>query len=636
MFDGPVDAMWIESMNSVMDDNKILTLINGDRIPLTSSMSLLFEVEDLRVASPATVSRAGMIFLDQSEMGFKPFLESWLERLFGTQPEVQKLHQNLLGKYVSKILEYKASSCVEPVPISDFNAILSFTQLYEALHTKENGLDASADIQAYGQMAERWFLFALTWSITAAVDETGRKKLDIYLRDLEAQFPPSRTIYDYFCDPQKKDFEQWESGLTTWRPRKGDSFFKMIVPTSDSLRNSFIFRTIVSSKHNLLVVGNTGVGKTVQVMGLMTNLPAKNSKLVINFSATTKSSALQDIVESVMEKRSKDKLGPLGGKELLIFVDDFNMPQKTSAESPFQPPLELLRLWMDYGGWYDRSKCAWKYILDSQLVAAMAPPSGGRAVICNRTQARFHLVNITTPEDSQLTRIFESIMMPKLQEFDNEIKPMSRSLARATIGLYRNVTERFLPTPDKSHYLFNLRDVAKVIQGTLQAERQYFDTSKSMIRLWTHECMRVFADRFLKDSADDIGKFIEAMSQVMRDHFEGAEWAEVMEDIDDERYGPIFCSFMSETTEILPYEEVADYSQLKQCCEDKLEDYNLEPKLINMNLVLFKDAIRHICRIHRVEGDASTAQRRHYMAKIYSRRRLSLPRSWCRRYPNDA
>ena len=65
-----------------MDDNKILTLINGDRIPLTSSMSLLFEVEDLRVASPATVSRAGMIFLDQSEMGFKPFLESWLERFW--------------------------------------------------------------------------------------------------------------------------------------------------------------------------------------------------------------------------------------------------------------------------------------------------------------------------------------------------------------------------------------------------------------------------------------------------------------------------------------------------------------------------------------------------------------------------
>ena len=105
VIDGPVDAMWIESMNSVMDDNKILTLINGDRIPLTSSMSLLFEVEDLRVASPATVSRAGMIFLDQSEMGFKPFLESWRETLFWAPPQVQKLHQKIICKNVYKNIE---------------------------------------------------------------------------------------------------------------------------------------------------------------------------------------------------------------------------------------------------------------------------------------------------------------------------------------------------------------------------------------------------------------------------------------------------------------------------------------------------------------------------------------------------
>ena len=79
VFDGPVDTLWIESMNSVMDDNKILTLINGERISMPEQVSLLFEVEDLAVASPATVSRCGMVFNDYADMGCQPYINSWLQ-----------------------------------------------------------------------------------------------------------------------------------------------------------------------------------------------------------------------------------------------------------------------------------------------------------------------------------------------------------------------------------------------------------------------------------------------------------------------------------------------------------------------------------------------------------------------------
>jgi dynein heavy chain len=79
VLDGPVDTLWIESMNSVLDDNKLLTLNNGDRIALTKNVRLLFEVQDLSVASPATVSRAGMIYMDVDELGYQPHLDMWIK-----------------------------------------------------------------------------------------------------------------------------------------------------------------------------------------------------------------------------------------------------------------------------------------------------------------------------------------------------------------------------------------------------------------------------------------------------------------------------------------------------------------------------------------------------------------------------
>jgi dynein heavy chain len=75
---GDVDAVWVENMNSVMDDNRVLTLPNGERIRLQKNVCLLFEVGDLQYASPATVSRCGMVYLDPKNLGYKPFYQKWI------------------------------------------------------------------------------------------------------------------------------------------------------------------------------------------------------------------------------------------------------------------------------------------------------------------------------------------------------------------------------------------------------------------------------------------------------------------------------------------------------------------------------------------------------------------------------
>lgn len=86
---------------------------------------------------------------------------------------------------------------------------------------------------------------------------------------------------------------------------------------------------------------------------------------------------------------------PVGGAKMLTFMDDFNMPAKDEFGS--QPPLELIRQWIDYGFWYDRAKQVTKRIMKMFLLASMGPPGGGRMQISPRLQARFNQINVTFP-----------------------------------------------------------------------------------------------------------------------------------------------------------------------------------------------------------------------------------------------
>ncbi|KAG6541325.1 hypothetical protein Mapa_017267 [Marchantia paleacea] len=215
--------------------------------------------------------------------------------------------------------------------------------------------------------------------------------------------------------------------------------------------------------------------------------------MVMNFSAQTSSNSLQETIEGRLEKRTRGVFAPPGGKKLVCFLDDLNMPKKSVFG--FMPALELLKLWIDNGFWYDRMKQEVKQIKNCQLLCAMAPPGGGRSKISLRVQACFSLLNVTTPNDKQMRRIFGTILLAKLADFEAEVKQMGDNLIMVCINVFTTIFSELLPTPSKGHYIFNMRDLAKVIQGLLNGNKDVFHTKISMLQLFCHECLRVYGDR---------------------------------------------------------------------------------------------------------------------------------------------
>uniref|UniRef100_A0A4W6ECP9 Dynein axonemal heavy chain 2 n=1 Tax=Lates calcarifer TaxID=8187 RepID=A0A4W6ECP9_LATCA len=580
VFDGPVDTLWIESMNSVMDDNKVLTLINGERISMPEQVSLLFEVENLAMASPATVSRCGMVYNDYTDLGWKPFVQSWLDKRH--KAEVDHL-KHLFEKYMESTMDFKKNNCKELIPITELNGVTSLCRLYDSLATSSNGVNIS-DTENLGRMVELWFIFSLIWSVCASVDEDGRKKMDNFLREMEGTFPIKDTVYEYFVDIKNKTWASFEDKLPKgWRYNASAPFYKIMVPTVDTVRYNFLVKALVLGQYPVLLSGPVGTGKTSVAQSVLQGLDNKWTALTINMSSQTTSNNIQAIVESRIEKRTKGVFVPAGGKRLLCFLDDLNMPAHDLFGS--QPPLELLRLWIDYGFWYDRQKQTLKFVKDMFLLASMGPPGGGRTHISGRLQSRFNLINMTFPHESQIKRIYSTMINQKLQGFKEELKPIGEILTQATLELYYTVTARFLPTPAKIHYLFNLRDISKLCNCFLLAY-----TLDNICCLCAVVDFRVFSDR-LVDHND-----MEAFTALMGEKL-GSLFDLTFHSICPNKQPPIFGDFLSESH---VYEDLVDMKGLKKFMETQLEDYNLTPGVVPMSLVLFRDAIEHITRVVRV------------------------------------
>ncbi|KAF2764978.1 hypothetical protein EJ03DRAFT_331373 [Teratosphaeria nubilosa] len=617
VFDGDVDPEWVENLNSVLDDNKLLTLPNGERLGLPSNVRIMFEVETLRYATLATVSRCGMVWFSDDTVELDVVLSRYLAQLrMATFEDLEEdtalpasaearsatltlmaevLKQRLrTNDFVKKALE----RCEGSHHIMEFTSIRALGTLFSLLRKAcRNVLEYNiqhSDFPLNDEQVEAYLskkvLVATVWAMTGDCPLAERKTFGDFLAGLGTLDMPllndQTSLIDYDVMLPDAAWAPWQNQVPTIEVNTHSvTQTDMVIPTVDTIRHEDVLYSYLAEHKPLLLCGPPGSGKTMTLFSALRKLP--NMETVgLNFSSATTPDLLVKTLEQYCDYRktlSGVTMAPRQiGRWLVVFCDEINLPAPDKYGT--QRVISFLRQLVEHGGFWRTSSKTWVSLERIQFVGACNPPTdAGRTPLGLRFLRHAPLVMVDYPGELSLTQIYGTFNNAILKIIPT-LRGYSDALTRAMIEVYLKSQRRF--TPDiQPHYVYSPRELTRWVRAVYEAIKPLETlTLEGLVRIWAHEALRLFSDRLITD--DERHWTEETVNQVALEHFPNI-------DEDTALQRPIlFSNWLSKNYVPVARDQLRDFvkARLRTFCEEELD----------VPLILFNDVLEHVLRIDRV------------------------------------
>jgi dynein heavy chain 1 len=590
-------------------------LPNGERLSLPPNVRIMFEVEHLRFATLATVSRCGMIWFSgdvvSPDMLYRHYLDGLRtnpldadeDETFGggsgggTDLTTQRSIADLLEPFfapdglVNAALAFAGS--IEH--IMDFTTVRALNTLFSLLNkTVRNVLDYDAqhaDFPLGVDRVERYvtkrMLVCLVWAFAGDALLELRTALGDHLRAKTAvDLPAGGTVIDYDVAVASGDWAAWQAKVPTIDiDTHAVTASDVVIPTVDTVRHEDVLYSWLAEHKPLMLCGPPGSGKTMTLFSALRKLP-QLEVVGLNFSSATTPELILKTFEQYCEYRKTPAgttLAPVAiGRWLVLFCDEINLPALDKYGT--QRVISFIRQLVERGGFWRTSDMAWVSLERIQFVGACNPPTDpGRVPLSHRFLRHAPLVMVDYPGEISLGQIYGTFNRALLKVVPN-LRAFSEPLTAAMVAVYRACQQHF--TADtQAHYIYSPRELTRWTRGIYEALRPLETLSvEGLVRVWAHEALRLFSDRLV---AETERAWTDALvDATAREHFPTVDHAEALA-------RPILFSQWT-TKHYLPVEREA----LREYTKARLRNFHEEE--LDVQLVLFNDVLDHVLRIDRV------------------------------------
>jgi dynein heavy chain 1 len=621
VFDGDVDPVWVENLNSVLDDNKLLTLPNGERLALLPNIRIVFEVQDLKYATPATVSRCGMVWFSDNTVPLQDVVSRYLAGLRDeplnialggegmdsekAQMVVQRkcadtLEAQIIGD--GSILQSGLEEAMTKFTIMDFVPLQSMNSYFALVNVAiQKILDWNGAHEAFpmadehmAKYVKRMSLKAVAWSCGGAMGLDDRLQFGRDLIGMTTEEVPDSlgfggsnvSLIELDVNIDDGEWVAWRSMLPEQQIKKeqvGRS--DVVITTEDTIRHVDTLTAYLVQRMPLILCGPPGSGKSMTMMSTLRAHPNLEC-VALNFSSSTD----PELIMKVLDQYCVTESAPGGkgqickpkqpGKWVVLFCDECNLP--AADEYGTQMVIAFIRQLVEKGGYYRVTDGVFVKLERVQFLGACNPPTDpGREPLTHRFLRFAPLLLVDYPAVPSLKLIYGVFNQALLAQ--TACASMAESITNAMVETYDASRLRF--TPDaQPHYIYSPRELTRWVRALREGIEGQELGEVEMMRLVFHEGLRLFRDRLTTPEEQEWTD--EKMDGCFKANFPSL-------DCDTGLTRPIlYCDWLHKSYVETGQDELRDYvrERLKTFADEELD----------VKLVVFDGVLDHVLRIDRV------------------------------------